>query len=82
MKGLSVLAIITACSLSLSFLAKAQPASAVPEIEPNDSFTSKQVLPLGTSTVDGELSSTSLGGCRICWLNYRRIPWVRPWKPG
>jgi len=62
MKGLSVLAIITACSLSLSFLAKAQPASAVPEIEPNDSFTSKQVLPLGTSTVDGELSSTSLGG--------------------
>jgi hypothetical protein len=62
MKGLSVLAIITACSLSLSFLAKAQPASAVPEIEPNESFTSKQVLPLGTSTVDGELSSTSLGG--------------------
>jgi hypothetical protein len=62
MKGLSVLAIITACSLSLSFLAKGQPASAVPEIEPNDSFTSKQVLPLGTSTVDGELSSTSLGG--------------------
>jgi hypothetical protein len=62
MKGLSVLAISTACSLSLSFLAKAQPASAVPEIEPNDSFTSKQVLPLGTSTVDGELSSTSLGG--------------------
>jgi hypothetical protein len=62
MKVFSVLAIGTTCSISLSFLAIAQPASAVPEIEPNDSFTSKQVLPLGTSTVDGELSGTSIGG--------------------
>jgi hypothetical protein len=56
MKILSVLAIGTACSIALSCLATAQPASAVPEIEPNNSFDTRQVLPSGTSTVDGELS--------------------------
>jgi hypothetical protein len=56
MKGLSVLAISTACSISLGFLAKAQPASAALESENNNSFATRQFLPSGTSTVEGELS--------------------------
>jgi hypothetical protein len=56
MKVLSVLAISTTCSISLSFLATAQPASAVPKSGSNDSFDTRQLLPSGTSTVDGELS--------------------------
>ncbi len=60
MKVLSVLAISTACSISLNFLATAQPACAVQEIEPNNSFATKQFLPFGTSTVDGQLSSEDL----------------------
>ena len=60
MKALSVLTLSTACSISLSFLATAQPASAVPESEPNNSFASRQLLPFGTSTVDGQLTNGDL----------------------
>jgi hypothetical protein len=57
MKKLSVLAISSACSISLSFIATAQPASAVPENESNNSFATRQILPSDTSTVDGQLES-------------------------
>jgi hypothetical protein len=60
MKGLSVLAISSACSISLSFLATAQPTSAVPESGSNNSFTTRDFLPSGSNTVDGELSFNSV----------------------
>jgi hypothetical protein len=60
MKGLSVLAIGTTCSISLSFLATPQPAFAVPESGSNNSFATRDFLPSGTNTVDGELSYNSV----------------------
>lgn len=60
MKVLSVLALSTACSISLSFIATVQRASAVSESEPNNSFATRQFLPSDTSTVDGQLSSGDL----------------------
>ncbi|ARV63044.1 hypothetical protein BZZ01_15220 [Nostocales cyanobacterium HT-58-2] len=45
--------------MSLSF-ATDQLASIVTESEPNNSFATRQFLPFGTSTVDGELSSGDL----------------------
>jgi len=60
MKELSVLAISSACSISLSFLATPQPASAVPESGSNNSFATRDFLPSGSNTVDGELSYDSV----------------------
>jgi hypothetical protein len=60
MKGLSVLAISSACSISLGFLATAQPACAVPESGSNNSFATRDFLPSGSNTVDGELSFNSV----------------------
>jgi len=60
MKGLSVLAISSACSISLGFLATAQPTWAVPESGSNNSFTTRDFLPSGSNTVDGELSFNSV----------------------
>ncbi len=60
MKGLSVLPISSACSISLSFLATAPPTWAVPESGSNNSFASRDFLPSGTNTVDGELSYNSV----------------------
>ena len=53
MKAFSIVG--TAYSISLSFLAVVQPASAVPEFAPNNSFAARQFLPSGTTTVNGEL---------------------------
>ena len=60
MKVLSLLAIGTTYSISLSFFATAQPASAVPESGSNNSFATRQLLPSGTSTVDGQLNYEEL----------------------
>lgn len=60
MKVFSVLAIGTTCSISLSFLAIAQPASAVPESGSNNSFANSQLLLSGISTVDGQLDFQEL----------------------
>jgi hypothetical protein len=60
MKGLSVLAISSACSISLGFLATAQPTWAVPESGSNNSFATRDFLTSGSNTVDGELSFNSV----------------------
>jgi hypothetical protein len=56
MKASSALVLGTACSISLSVFAAVQPALAVPEVEPNNSFATRQFLPSGTNTVEGSLS--------------------------
>jgi hypothetical protein len=60
MKRFFLLSISTACSISLSCLAKAQPSFAVAESESNNSFATREFLPSDTSTVDGQLSSEDL----------------------
>ncbi|MEH2239216.1 hypothetical protein [Nostoc sp.] len=72
MKVLSFLAISTACSISLSFLAKAQAASIVLESENNHSFATRQFLPTGISTVDGQLSPGN--------VDYYTFPDIDPGK--
>ncbi|HEY9650823.1 MAG TPA: hypothetical protein V6C95_09175, partial [Coleofasciculaceae cyanobacterium] len=57
MKASSALVFGTACSISLSVFAAVQPAFAVPEVEPNNSFATRQFLPSGTNTVEGSLSA-------------------------
>ncbi|MUG96085.1 hypothetical protein F7734_28585 [Scytonema sp. UIC 10036] len=46
-----------------------QPASTVTESEPNNSFATKQSLPSGISTVNGQLSSSDLDFFTISGLN-------------
>jgi hypothetical protein len=73
MKGLSVLAISSACSISLSFLATAQPTWAVPESGSNNSFATRDFLPSGTNTVDGELSYNSVDFFTFSGLDPRSL---------
>jgi hypothetical protein len=60
MKVFSALALGTACSISLSLFGTVQPASAVPEVEPNNSFGSPQLLPAGTDTINGSISPSDV----------------------
>lgn len=56
MKTFSVLALGTACSISLSFLSAIKPASALNALATNNhTFATRQVLPPNTTTVTGTL---------------------------